>query len=123
MRLVQNPVVVAVDCVPGNQKCGLNKNEQRVYQGGQCGGACALEDGWGPFVFDTSVTGAARFSVVHYITVSSITYLLLEVRVTVKGMVHRLITTLMRKYSRCSFSRKIKNSAREGYGICPEHLI
>jgi len=122
MRPLRNPVVVAVDYVLGNKKCGLNKNKQRVYQGCQCGGACALEDRWGPFVFDASVAGAACFSVLHDNTVSSISYLLLELRVTVKGMVHHLVTTLTRKYSRCSFSRKIKNSAREGYGIRPEHL-
>jgi len=36
--------------------------------------------------------------------------------------VHHLVTTLARKYSRCSFSRKIKNSAREGHSNHPEHL-
>jgi hypothetical protein len=35
------------DCVLGNQKCRLNKNEQRVYQGCQCGADCAPENRWG----------------------------------------------------------------------------
>jgi len=97
------------DCVMGHQNCGLNKkNKQRVYQGCQYGVACALEDRWRPFVFDEIVAGAACYSVLHDNTLSSISYLLLEVRVTVKGMVHHLVTTLTRKYSQCSFSRKIK---------------
>jgi len=44
------------DCVLGNQKCGLNKkNEQRVYEGHQCGADCAPENRLGPFVSDASV--------------------------------------------------------------------
>ena len=99
----------------------LRRTGRESTRGVSVEGACALEDQWGPFVFDASVARAACFSVLHDNTVSSISYLLLEVRVTIKGMVHHLVTTLTRKYSRCSFSRKIKNNTRERYVIRPEH--
>jgi hypothetical protein len=103
--------------VLGNKKCRFNKKNEDSLPGVSvwCGlcprGLMGVICVWCKCCRSCSLLSAAgQHCVFHQL-------LALEARVTIKVMVHHLVITLTRKYSRCSFSRKIKK--HKGRAQCP----